>query len=396
MIRVVKVRIYPNRLQEQALSKIFGCTRWLWNHHLDQTNQAYKETGKGLSHFDMNNRLPKLKKEFEWLSECYSQTLQQVNVHLSRAFINFFEKRAQYPRFKSRRDKQSAHYPQYVQIGQGQIKFPKIGWIKAKIHRLFAGVLKGVTLSMTTTGKYFASLSFETHQELPTPSTTGKAVGIDVNLKDFAVTSEGEKVKHPKHLYKHEKNLKRKQQKLARKQKGSISRDKARQLVAHVHERIANARNDFLHKLSRRLVNENQVICVEDLAVRNMVKNHCLAKAISDSGWSTFVSFLQYKCERAGKTLVKIGRFFPSSKTCHRCLFVMPELPLSIRHWMCPSCKVEQDRDINAALNIREEGLRILLALGTRATADGGEVRPKRGRKSSVGHSPVKLEACPF
>jgi putative transposase len=185
-------------------------------------------------------------------------------------------------------------------------------------------------------------------------------------------------------------NLKRKQRKLSRKQKGSKRRTKARRIVARVHERIANTRKDFQHKLSRKLVNENQVIIVENLAVKNMVKNHNLAKAISDCGWSEFTRQLKYKAEKDGKTYLEIGRFFPSSKTCHVCLNQVDSLPLDVRSWGCPNCKTRHDRDINAAVNIRDEGLRIL-ALGTSATAQGGNVRPKRGRKSSVEAVAVEL-----
>jgi putative transposase len=214
-------------------------------------------------------------------------------------------------------------------------------------------------------------------------TSVGKAVGIDLGLTHFAITSDGSKFDNPKPKAKPEKNLKRKQQKLSRKQKGSKRRAKARCIVARVHERIANTRKDFQHKLSRKLVNENQVIIVEDLAVKNLVKNHSLAKSISDAGWSEFTRQLKYKSEKDGKTYLEIGRFFPSSKTCHVCLNRVGSLPLDVRNWTCSNCNTKHDRDVNAAVNIRDEGLR-LLALGTSATASGGNVRPKVGRKSSV------------
>ena len=225
---------------------------------------------------------------------------------------------------------------------------------------------------------------------------------------DFAITSTGSKYPNPRHIKKHQSNLKRKQRKLSRKVKGSNSRNKARKLVARVHQRITNSRADFLHKLSHKLVNENQVIVVEDLAdaialrfpqralhqaaVKNMVRNHCLAKAISDCGWSSFVGMLNYKCERSGKILVLVDRFFPSSKTCSNCYHRVSSLPLDVRQWTCSSCGTNHDRDANAALNIKAEGLRIL-SLGTSETADGGKVRPSRGRKASVRLSPSKSEA---
>lgn len=383
MRNVAKVRIYPTNEQKEALSQAFGCARWFWNNSLNATNELYKETGKGLSQVGMNSRLPGLKEEFPWLKDCYSQVLQSVSINLSRAFINFFEGRAKFPNFKSKHDDQSIQYPQNVKLVNDALKIPKIGEVKAKLHRTFEGKLKTVTLSMSRTGKYFASLLFDDGLPELEISSVGKAVGIDVGLTHFAITSDGSKFDNPRTLRKNEKNLKRKQQKLSRKQKGSKRRIKAKRIVARVHERIANTRSYFQHKLSRKLVNENQVIIVENLAVKNMVKNHNLAKSISDAGWSEFTRQLKYKSERDGKTYLEIGRFFPSSKICHVCLNQVGSLPLDVRSWTCSNCNTKHDRDINAAINIRDEGLRIL-ALGTSATASGGNVRPKVGRKSSV------------
>lgn len=390
MRNVVKVRIYPTPEQQVALSKAFGCARWWWNHALSLNNETYKATGKGLSRQGYNDRLPELKQEFPWLAECYSQVLQSVSLNLSRAFINFFAGRAKYPNFKSKHGKQSIQYPQHVKLLDAAIKLPKVGEVKAKIHRVFDGKLKTVTVSMSRTGKYYASLLFDDGLPEPETSCEGKAVGVDLGLAHFAITSDGSKFDNPKPLKKREKNLKRKQQKLSRKQKGSKRRAKARRIVARVHERIVNTRKDFQHKLSRKLVNDNQVIIVENLAVKNMVKNHNLAKAISDCGWSEFTRQLKYKAEKDGKTYLEIGRFFPSSKTCHVCLNQIDSLPLSVRSWECPSCKTKHDRDFNAAINIRDEGLRIL-SLGTSDTAQGGKVSPKRGRKLSVEAHPVEL-----
>lgn len=254
------------------------------------------------------------------MSECYSQVLQSVSLTLSQAFINFFEGRAKYPNFKSKHGKQSIQYPQHVKLLDDAIKLPKIGEVKAKIHRLFDGKLKTVTLSMSKTGKYYTSLLFDDGLPEPEINGQGKAVGIDVGLTHFAITSDGSKFDNPKPLRNRQNNLKRKQQKLSRKQKGSKRREKAKRIVARVHERIANTRKDFQHKLSGKLVNENQVIIVENLAVKNMVKNHNLAKAISDCGWSEFTRQLKYKTEKDGKTYLEVGRYFPSSKTCHICL----------------------------------------------------------------------------
>jgi len=375
-----------------------GCARWWWNYALNLCNQTYKETGKGLTQIALNKVLPKLKKaeETAWLGECYSQVLQSTTLNLTKAFKNFFEKRAKYPRFKSYHGKQSAQYPQNCQLVERGVKVPQVGVIKASIHRLFEGQLKTVTITKTPTGKYYASLLFDTQQEFPEVVVTGKVVGIDLGLKDFCITNDGEKkskYSNPRHIKKHEKNLALKQAKLARKEKGSLGREKARKLVAKVHERISNARQDFLHKLSRKIVNDNQVVVVENLNVKGMVRNPNLAKAISDVGWGMFVNFLDYKLQQKGGLLVEIDRFFPSSKTCSNCLYQMSDMSLDIREWTCPSCGTHHDRDENASKNIRAEGIRQLSVLGTRTAADGGDVRPKLGRKSKLRQSPTKSEA---
>jgi len=401
MYRAVKVRLYPNLEQATALNQTMGACRWWWNYGLNLCINTYQETGKGLGRSAINFYLPKLKKEEEtkWLTDCYSQCLQATTLNLTKAFKNFFEKRAKFPRFKSFYRKQSATYPQNVKLRDGGLKIPKIkGVVKAKIHRLFAGELKSVTISKTPDGKYYASLLFETNEATPSVVTTGKVIGIDLGLKDFAITYNGEKASkynNPKHFAKHQKNLARKQAKLARKQNGSKSREKARKLVAKVYAKMSNARGDYLHKLSKKIVDNNQVVIVENLNVKGMVRNHKLAKAISDVSWGTFINFLSYKLDQKGGLLVLIDRWFPSSKTCSNCLYQVSELPLEVREWTCPSCHTRHDRDINAAINIRAEGIRQLSVLGTRTAADGGLVRPKGGRMSVLRHEPMKSEAHP-
>ncbi len=232
-------------------------------------------------------------------------------INLGIAYKNFFEKRGGYPRFKSKYGKQSLQYPQNVKLLNNGLYFPKIGDIKANLHRILDGELKTVTVTKTKTGKYYASLLFDNEQPEPTINSKGKAVGIDLGLTHFCITSDSSKFDNPRHLKRHERNLKRKQQKLSRKQKGSNSRNKARRLVARAHEKISNARQDFLHKLSRKLVNENQVIITEDLNIKGLVRNHKLAKAISDCGWGMFLNFLEYKCKKEGKVFLQIDRFFP-------------------------------------------------------------------------------------
>ena len=386
MLKVVKARIYPSEQQKVSLAKAFGTTRWVWNHFLALTNQTYKETGKGIAKYDMIKQLPNLKKEEEtkWLKETYSQSLQSVCLNLSRAFVNFFEKRALYPRFKSRHGKQSLTYPQNVKVMEDKIYFPKLDWIDAVIHRPINGSIRTVTITKNSAEQYYASLMFEDGQFLPKPSTEGKAIGIDLGLTHFCITSDFQKFNNPRWLTKHEKNLKIKQQQLSRKQKGSNNRNKSRKKVARVHNKIARCRSDFHHKLSRRIVNENQVLVLENLAIKNMVKNHNLAKAISQVGWGQFCTMLKYKAEQEGKIYLEVDRFFPSSKTCHVCLNQVGSLPLEIRQWTCSSCNTIHDRDLNAAISLKDEGLR-LLASGTGATAYCPDVRPSSGgRKKST------------
>ena len=271
------------------------------------------------------------------------------------------------------------------------LKIPKIGEVKAKLHRRFEGKLKTVTISMGKTGKYYASLLFDDGLPELEISSEGKAVGIEVGLTHFALTSDGSKFDNPKPLKEREKNLKRKQHSLSRKAKGSKRRGKARRVVARVHESSANTRNDFQHKLSRKLVNDNQVIVVENLAVKNMVKHHCLAKAISDCGWSEFTGKLTYKAQKDGKTYLEMGRLFPSSKICYVDLNQVGSLPLNVGSWTCSKFPEKHDRDVNAAINILHEGLRIL-ALATSANSSGGNVRPDVVRNSSVSEA-VAVEA---
>lgn len=391
------MRLYPDESQQQVLAQHFGCARWWWNYGLNKSIETYKATGKSLSQSALNSMLPGLKKEFEWLGECYSQVLQSVSLNLSRAYQNFFEGRAKYPRYKSRHHRQSIQYPQKVKQVNDCLKFPgKLGIVKAKIHRPLDGVIKTVTVSKDSSGKYFASVLLEIEGDNPAPNTEGKVIGVDLGVKDFAVTHDGEKTSkyaNPKHLAKHEKNLKRKQRKLAKKRQGSNRRNQAKKLVARVYERLSNVRQDYLHKLSKKIVDNNQVVAVENLNVKGMVRNRKLAKAISDIGWGMFVNFLSYKCEKYGRVLVEIDRWFPSSKLCSNCHYQVSELPLDVRTWTCPSCGTHHDRDGNAAKNIRAEGIRMLQSSGMGDSASGGDVRPNRGRKSKTRQSPVKLEA---
>nr|MDJ0572787.1 RNA-guided endonuclease TnpB family protein [Pleurocapsa sp. MO_192.B19] len=339
----------------------------------------------------------KLKKEYEWLkTDVYSQSLQQTTLNLSRAFINFFEKRAKYPRFKSKHGKQSVGFPQHTSIQGNYLKLPKIGLVKAVFDRRYVGKIKTVTISKNSTGKYFASIIYEV-EACFIALDGNKILGIDLGIKDFAIVHDGTKTSkyaNPRHIKKQEKNLARKQKKLSRHKLGSKSRQKAKKLVAKVHARISNSRQDFLHKLSRKLTNESKVIVVENLNVRGLVRNHKLAKAISDVGWGMFVNFLSYKLEREDKKLVEIDRFFPSSHICPDCLAQQPKMDLSVREWTCvnKACNASHDRDKAASRNIRAEGIRILKADGIAVSASGGSVRQDRGRKTKVMQHPAKLE----
>ncbi|MEG4284789.1 RNA-guided endonuclease TnpB family protein [Microcoleus sp. A006_D1] len=395
MLKAVKVRIYPSEEQQSHLAQAFGCVRWVWNQSLATMSQTYKETGKGVSAFTMKKQIPLWKTEYEWLKECYSQCLQSSVLNLSQAFINFFDGRTAYPTFKKRHDKQSIQFPQNVKVlgddaccerSRTEIKFPgNLGVVKAKIHRELVGSVKTVTVSKMPDGRYYASLLMDDGIDKPLANEDGKAIGIDLGLLDFVVTSDGSKYQNPRHLKKHERNYQRKQRKLSRKRdKTTKSRRKAKLAVAKVHARIARVREDFRHKLSRKIVDKNQIIVVENLAVKNMVKNHCLAKSISDAGWGMFCTMLKYKAEAEGKVYLEVGRFFPSSHLCSETLLSLPHMDLSVREFNCPHCGKRHDRDINAAINIKNEGLRIL-TLGTSVTALGGNVRPKQyGRKSTI------------
>ncbi|MFZ1026733.1 MAG: RNA-guided endonuclease TnpB family protein [Limnoraphis robusta] len=386
MLKAIKVRLYPTPEQELALAKSFGCARWYWNFALNACIQHYQETKKSLKLATYKGMLPQLKKEYPWLKEdCYSSVLQCVAINLDKAYKNFFEGRAKFLKFKSKHHKQSIQYPQNITVNGEFLKVPKIGGIKAVFHREIQGKIKTVTISKTSTNKYFASILCEV-KGTEVKESGSQIIGIDLGLKDFAIVHDGESVTkyaNPKHFERHQKNLARKQKKLSRKTKGSKSREKFRKNVAKVYERITNSRQDFLHKLSRKLVNESQVVVVENLNIKGMVKNRKLSKTISDVGWGMFVNFIDYKLQQKSGKLIEVDRFFPSSKTCSCCGHVIDELPLNIREWVCPNCNTHLDRDGNAALNIRNEGIRINQGGGNPVSAEGACIRPDN---RSCGH----------
>lgn len=362
MLTALKVRMYPNKEQQTALAKNFGCCRFVRNYYLDKSNTQYQETGKGMSYCDMAKDLTQLKKQpsHSWLKEATATTLQQSLIDLGTAFTNFFEGRAKFPKFKSKHDKQSLRYPEGCSIQKKNIKLPKIGIVKATISKQVDAKIKSVTISKTSTDKYYASILFDVADE--PKEKEGKISGIDLGLNSLVTVFDGEttyKVDPVKTTKKYAKRLRRRQQALSRKKKGSNNRRKQIKRVAKVHEKIANTRQDFLHKLSRTLVDENQVIVVEDLCVKGIARTR-MAKSVLDAGFGMLVNFLDYKLKREGGKLVEVGRFFPTTKLCHCCKYKNDSLTLKDREWTCLKCRSHHDRDENAAKNIREEGIRVM------------------------------------
>lgn len=362
MFRATKYRIYPNAEQEVLLSKHFGCVRWLYNRALATKKEAWETEKRNVTRYALSAELPTLKKaeETAWLKEVNSQSLQAALVNLDMAYTRFFREKKGFPKFKSKHHRQSFQVPQSGVVGEGFVQIPKVGRMKAKISRPVEGKVKTITISKTPTGKYFASVLSETEEELPLklPVTEAGTIGIDLGLKHYAVFSTGEKVENPRSLKKSLKRLRRAQRRLSRRTKGSNNRERQRKVIARIHERVTNTRKDFLHKLTTRLVRDNQTdsFAIEDLAVSNMVKNHRLARSIADAGWGTFRTLLEYKAERAGKNVLVIGRFEPSSKTDHKTGTRLPDLKLSdrvIRH----ADGTATCRDLNAALNIKRFAL---------------------------------------
>lgn len=359
-----KYRLYPNKAQATLLDKHFGCTRLIFNWALAEKIKAYEETGKSLSRYKLQDRLPEMKKvDKPWLADVNAQSLQASLINLDRAFMNFFKHKTKFPKFKKKNHRQSFQIPQrgWLDFKNNKLIIPKfLEGIRCKISRQFDGETKALTVSKTTTEKYFVSVLVETPDKIPEklPVTESGTIGIDVGIKDFCTLSTGEKVENPRHLKEELKRLKVLQRRTSKKKKGSNNRKKAALKMARLHEKISNKRNDFLHKLTHRLTNENQVdsIAVENLNIAGMMKNHCLAQAIADVSWSEFFRQLEYKSEWRGKNLLKIGKFAPSSRTCDACGAVNHELKLSDRTWVCP-CGVEHDRDFLAARNIKRFAL---------------------------------------
>lgn len=359
--RAYRFRCYPTPEQEQILAQTFGCARFAYNHMLRLRTDAWFNEQRRVGYHETSALLTALKQtpEHAWLNDVSSVPVQQSLRHLQTAFANFFAKRAKYPTFKRKDGKQAAEYTVSGFKWDGKaLKLAKmdvplsIRWSRTMPK---AAKLTTVTVSKDAAGRYFVSLLCDDTMEAK-PEVAGK-VGIDLGLTHFAILSTGEKIAAPNTFRKNEAKLAKFQRRLAKKQKGSRNRAKARLKVARLHTNIADARRDFLHKLSTRLINENQVIAIESLAVSNMQKNHCLAKSISDASWSEFVRQLEYKSLWYGRTLIGIDRWYPSSKRCSDCGYTVPKMPLSVREWTCPECGSIHDRDVNAARNVLTAGL---------------------------------------
>lgn len=380
METATKFRIYPTDEQKLQIKQNCGCCRFLYNHFLEERSRQYEETGKAPSKLDQMKELPALKEEYPWLKDADSTSLQRTADNLEAAYNNFFRRvkageTPGYPKFKrkhapqqsytsknvNRKDKETSEIlHSSIEVGAGAVKLPKLGWVECRVSKVVHGRILSATITRTNTDKYYVSLQW-TDVSIPQMPKTGKSLGIDLGLKASVTTSDGDAFPAHRFLRDMEKKLKKEQRKLARKTRGSRRWEKQRLKVARLHEKIKNQRQDTIHKMTTELVRDYDVICAESLQVKNMMRNHCLAKAIADAGWGEIVRQLRYKAAWYGKTFVQIDRFFPSSQLCPICGYRNELMKnLGIRQWECPICGAENDRDVAAAMNILEEGLRLL------------------------------------
>lgn len=352
-----KFRIYPTKSQCQILEQTFGCVRFVWNNILNWRSEEYRINKTKINYSDTSKKLLDVKNEFSFLKDISSVSLQQSLRNQDKAFSNFFSKHGKYPNFKKKHGIQSFRLTKNAfTMRDDKLLIAKMdNPLKIKISRPINGEISSITISKDCSSRYF--VSFCVDEDINHLPKSEKTIGIDLGLIDFAITSDGEKIKPLKSLKKYEKKLKYLQRRLSKKKKGSNNRNKARNKVAKVHAKISDCRKDFLHKLSTKIINENQVICLEDLNVSGLLKNHKLAKSISDASWSEFVRQLEYKALWYGRTISKINPFYPSSQICSECGYRSGKKPLSIRKWTCQECGTTHDRDLNAAINIKTAGL---------------------------------------
>lgn len=381
--KAYKFRIYPTKIQIDFLNKQFGAVRFIYNYFLNQRDTQFKETGKSDNYFTQTKTLKLMKgqEEFKWLKEINSQTCQQALQCLDAAYLKFFRKETAFPRFKKKKNYQSFCVPQHFKILEKGIIIPKLkSQIRCKFYREIIGEVKSLTISKTLTRKYFVSILVE--QKNGYKQTSEGKIGIDLGIKDFVTLSDG--TKYSFSVSKKTKKLKKLQHYYSKKQKGSKRKEKLRLRIARLNEKIANSRRDFQHKLSAKLTNEYQTICLETLRVKNMMKNHKLARAIGEASWYSFVNMLQYKGKWKGCDIIQIDQFYPSSKTCSRCNWKKENLKLSERSWICPKCGTIHDRDINAAKNILTYGLSLKSISSGTEDYKRGEVKRGSSRTSKV------------
>ncbi len=368
MLRTFRYRLYPNQTQRARIRKTIDACRFVYNWALETKKTAHEMDETNLSWYDLNNRLIELKQDHPFLKDAFSQSLQQAVKRVQLAFQHFFRRLKQgkeqpgYPKFKRRKaHRQSFDVPQFftISFSTRRVYLPKIGMVKTVFHRRFTGTPRTCTIVSTITGKFFISIVVENGKSPPPKpqATSQTSVGIDVGLTTYVTLSTGEKVENPRYLQNSLKRLQCLHRRLSKKAQGSRNREKARQRLARCYERVFNQRTDFQHKLSTRLIRENQAIIVESLNVSGMMHNRILAKSIADAAWHKFLGMLWYKAEWYGVTLIEVGRFAPTSKRCHGCGYLNDELTLSDRAWICPVCGLLLDRDLNAALNIKMMGL---------------------------------------